>query len=72
MRMKTSAVLEGSPAQGAGLHPRDILLRLGDTTVTAREPEDLAAFRQKVEKLTIGEAVELLVWRNGYRYFHLF
>jgi S1-C subfamily serine protease len=60
-----SAVLEGSPAQGAGLHARDILLRLGETTVTAREFPDLATFRQQVEKLTIGEQVELLVWRDG-------
>lgn len=60
-----SAVLDGSPAQGAGLHPRDILLALGGKPITARELSDLATFRQRVEKLTIGEAVELLVWRNG-------
>jgi S1-C subfamily serine protease len=60
-----SAVLEGSPAQGAGLHPRDILLRLGDVPVTAREYPDLTTFRQRVEKLTIGEQVDLLVWREG-------
>jgi len=60
-----SAVLDGSPAQGAGLHPRDILLRLGDHPVTAREFSDLTTFRQRVEKLTIGEQVNLLVWREG-------
>ena len=60
-----SAVLDGSPAQGAGLHPRDILLRLGESPVTAREFTDLATFRKRVEKLTIGEQVELLVWREG-------
>jgi len=60
-----SAVLDGSPAQGAGLHPRDILLRLGDDAVTARELPDLATFRQRVEKLVIGQQVDLLVWREG-------
>ncbi len=60
-----SAVLDGSPAQGAGLHPRDILLELGGEEVTARELPDLTTFRQRVEKLTIGEAVDLLVWREG-------
>jgi S1-C subfamily serine protease len=60
-----TSVLQDSPAQGAGLHPGDVILELGDTTVTARELPDLTVFRQRVEKLPIGEEVDLAVWRGG-------
>jgi serine protease Do len=62
-----SSVLDGSPAQGAGLAPGDIILALGGRPVTAREQTDLDDFRQAVEKLPMGQEVSLTVWRAGER-----
>ena len=60
-----SSVLDGSPAEGAGLVAGDIILGIDGEPVTARTQADLAGFRQQVEKLTRGEEVALAVWRAG-------
>jgi len=60
-----SSVLEGSPAEAAGIQPGDVLLQVGDEVITTREAPGLIRFRQMVEKLPAGEEAPLSVWRDG-------
>lgn len=60
-----TSVVDDSPAQAAGLQTGDVLVSLGGAPIAVREDADLAAFRQKIERLPAGEAVPLRVWRAG-------
>jgi len=53
-------VLTGSPAATASLRPGDVILRANSTALT--EPDKLA---QMIQKMGLGEKLELRVWRQG-------
>jgi len=55
-------VLPGSPAQAAGVRPRDVILGWNDRDVV--DPTDLAL---AVAATEIGTTAKLTVWRNGER-----
>lgn len=54
-----------SPAEAAGLHPRDRIVRIGDVPVTATTAEDLPAIRLRIGLLAKDEPVELTLMRGG-------
>ena len=53
-------VVEGSPAAKAGLLPQDIITQVNQTPV--KSGDELAAM---IQKMKVGEAISLLVWRNN-------
>lgn len=60
-----SSVLDGSPAQKAGLRTSDILVKLQGQPITIRKEEDLGEFRRRIERLGVGSAVQLSYLREG-------
>jgi hypothetical protein len=57
---KIDSVTPGSPAEKAGLQQGDIIVRVGD-----RQIDDLRAFSEALKTLSVGEAVETTVLRDG-------
>ncbi len=57
-------VLEGSPAQQAGLQIGDVLLRLGDITLQAERYDDLKSFRDHLRAFPSDSAI-IHYWRDG-------
>jgi len=53
-------VLEGSPAQKAGLQVGDIILKMDD-----RDVEGVGPLRNRIAAVTPGTKVKLLIYRNG-------
>ncbi len=53
-------VLPGGPAEKAGLHPNDVILKFGDVAV-----EDLPHLQRLALDATVGQVVSLQVLRNG-------
>lgn len=53
-----------SPAERAGLQPQDVLLSINGRPVNVRFPEELAAARQFIAELPIGQDVTLVVRRG--------
>ncbi|HEV8630862.1 MAG TPA: PDZ domain-containing protein [Thermoanaerobaculia bacterium] len=62
-----SSVLPGSPAEKAGVVPGDVLLQLAGEPVTVRFVEQVPLLYQRVARLPVGTAVELVVERGGQR-----
>lgn len=62
-----SSVVEGSPAEKAGLEPADILVSLQGEPLNVNRDEDLADFRRRIERLGVGELVDLAFLRQGER-----
>ncbi|HET6373883.1 MAG TPA: PDZ domain-containing protein [Candidatus Polarisedimenticolia bacterium] len=62
-----SSVVEGSPAEKAGLQQSDILVTLQGEPVNVRKDEDLSGFRRKIEKMGAGKQVTLGFLRLGER-----
>jgi len=60
-----AGVLEGSPADQAGLKAGDLLVRLGGTPVDVRYDEQMPVFMQLGARLPIGKPVKLKVKRVG-------
>jgi serine protease Do len=60
-----SSVLDGSPAQKAGLRTSDIVVGLQGQPITIRKDEDLGEFRRRVERLGVGSTVQLSYLREG-------
>ncbi len=60
-----SGTIPGSPAERAGLRPRDMLIRLAGREVNVQFREELAAFNRLVCDLPVGEQVEAVVLRDG-------
>lgn len=59
------ACVAGSPADLAGVHPGDVLLRLDDAPVLARTAEDVAPLNLRMAGLAIGSPVDIIVLRDG-------
>src|SRR5262245_34200453 len=62
-----SSVVEGSPAEKAGLKSADILVSLQGEPLHINKDEDLADFRRRIERLGVGELVDLAFLRQGER-----
>ncbi|TDI34206.1 MAG: PDZ domain-containing protein [Acidobacteria bacterium] len=61
------SVLDGSPAEEAGLQVGDIILEVDDAPVRVRELRDLTRFRKLVQRVGAGEEVPLAIFRAGER-----
>jgi serine protease Do len=59
------AVLDGSPAEEAGLQVGDILLEVDSAPIRVREQRDLMRFREMVQRVGAGEEVPLAIFRGG-------
>ncbi len=59
------AVLDGSPAEAAGLQVGDVILQVDHAPVPVREQKDLGRFRDMVQTAGVGREVPLLVFRDG-------
>jgi S1-C subfamily serine protease len=57
----------GSPADQAGLLPRDRIVRLSGKEVTARTAEDLPAIRRVLASLEVDKPTPVVVFRDGRR-----
>jgi Do/DeqQ family serine protease len=62
-----SEVLQGSPADRAGLRPMDIIVALNGKDVRAEKEDDLNMFSQMISSTAVGEKVELEIVRNNRR-----
>ena len=61
------SVLDGSPAEEAGLQVGDIILEVDDAPVRVRELRDLTRFRELVQRVGAGKEVPLAIFRGGAR-----
>ena len=59
------AVLEGSPAERAGLQVGDIILEVDHAPVHVREVRDLLGFRDMVQSVGVGQEVPVGIFRGG-------
>lgn len=62
-----SSVVDGSPAEKAGLLQGDILVSLQGEPLRITRDEDLADFRRRIERTKVGSEVELGYLRQGER-----
>jgi serine protease Do len=60
-----SGVIEGSPADKAGLLPGDIIVKLAGYDVTVQFNEELPLFNQVVNERTIGQKVPIVIMRDN-------
>ena len=58
--MRIDGVSEGKPAQAAGLQKGDIVVKLGDSTVT-----DMMSYMRALASFTPGQSAEVVVEREG-------
>ncbi len=63
--MLVSGVIEGSPAEQAGVHPGDYLVEYDGAALDCRIPEDMPPFNRLVLGTPVGKAVKLKVLREG-------
>lgn len=62
-----SSVVEGSPAEKAGLRPADILVELQGEPLRISDDDDLPLFRRRIERMGAGHEVSLTYLRRGER-----
>ena len=60
-----NGVVEGSPADRAGIKVGDIVTRLSGEPVAAEKDEDIGDFQRRVAGMEVGEKVEMEVFRAG-------
>ncbi|MFQ5718221.1 MAG: PDZ domain-containing protein [Acidobacteriota bacterium] len=60
------AVMEGSPAEAAGLRVGDVIVEVDHSPVRVREMRDLVGFRDMVQAVEPGREVPLGVFRAGH------
>jgi serine protease Do len=63
-----SSVVEGSPAEKAGLRTSDIIVSMQGQPLAIRKDEDLPDFRRRVERMGVGRPLELEYLRDGVRH----
>jgi len=59
------SVIDGSPAQAAGLQPGDILATFDGEPLRIAEDSQLGDFRRRVEVMGVGREVDVEVYRGG-------
>ena len=59
------AVLDGSPAERAGLQVGDVILEIDHAPVRVRELRDLVGFRDQVQSVGVGMEVPIEIFRSG-------
>jgi len=62
-----SSVVDGSPAEKAGLRAADILVSLQGEPIRVNLDEDLSDFRRRIERIGVGQGVEIAYLRQGER-----
>ena len=62
-----SSVVEGSPAEKAGLMQGDILVELESEALRVTAEEHLAEFRRRIERVGVMKPVDLVLLRGGVR-----
>ena len=62
-----SSVVEGSPAEKAGLRQGDILVELQGEPLRVTKDDQLADFRRRIERMGMSRPVELALLRRGER-----
>ncbi len=60
-----SGVLEGGPAEEAGIAAGDLIIEVAGEEIEVRFHEELPLFNQLVAELPIGEEVEVVILRDG-------
>jgi serine protease Do len=63
--MLVSGVIEGSPAEKAGILPGDYLMEFDGEALNCRIPEDMPPFNRLVLGTPVGKSVKLKLLRNG-------
>ncbi len=58
-------VIEGSPAEDAGIQAEDIVLAVGGKSITGTEGQLVENFVNRIREQDVGEQVTLAVWRDG-------
>jgi serine protease Do len=59
------AVLDGSPAQAAGLKPGDVILSVDGESLPIREQKDLSLMQKRIRHAGAGRDIPMKVWRDG-------
>lgn len=59
------SVVDGSPAQAAGLEPGDIITSFDSEPLRITQDSQLPDFRRRVERMGIGTRVPLRIYRDG-------
>jgi serine protease Do len=60
-----NSVVEGSPAEKAGLQPGDLLLTINDQPSTVRHGDEMPEFRRYLSDLSIGSRLKIGFERDG-------
>ena len=63
-----SSVIEGSPAEGAGLQVADIIVGLEGEPLKVTKEEELAGFRRSIEQMGVGAEAHLSLLRGGEKH----
>ena len=58
-------IIEGGPADKAGLKPEDVILEIDGKSLEVEEESIMDTFRERVHEHEIGQTVPLTVWRNN-------
>lgn len=59
------AVLEGSPAESAGLQAGDVIIGVDGEPLPIRETKDLSLIQKTIRRAGAGRDIPLKIWRNG-------
>jgi serine protease Do len=62
-----TSVWEGSPADRAGLRQEDVIVRFAGRPVVVPDDEAIVAFIDRVQTFSVGDEIELELWRDGKR-----
>ena len=59
------AVLDGSPANTAGMQPGDVIIAVDGEPLPIRDAKDLPIIQKRIRRAGAGQSVPLTVWRDG-------
>ncbi|MGH9870196.1 MAG: PDZ domain-containing protein [Candidatus Polarisedimenticolia bacterium] len=63
-----SSVVEGSPAEKAGLRTSDIIVAMQGEPLRLRKEEDLPDLRRRIERIGVGRSIDVDYLREGVRH----